>query len=72
MTTTVVSLTEPSVTKLHLSFSAINDAARCGKMYQLKRVLALPEAPGYAPLAGRAVHSATEAYDRMLYAETGR
>ena len=71
MTTTVVSLTEPSV-KPHLSFSAINDAARCGKLYQLKRVLALPEAPGYAPLAGRAVHSATEAYDRMLYAETGR
>lgn len=79
MTITVESLTEQSASmpqpvplKAHLSFSAINQMARCGKQFQLERVLGLPESPGYAALAGRAVHAATEAYDRMLFTELGR
>ena len=80
VTTTVESLTEQSVsisqtpappTKSHLSFSAIKTMADCGKRYQLQRVLELPETPGYAALAGRAVHAATEDYDRKLYLATG-
>lgn len=52
--------------KPHLSWSAISDYLRCGKAFQLSRVLGLPEQPGMSRAGGRAVHVATEAYDRWL------
>lgn len=52
----------------HVSYSALNDWLGCGKYYQLKRVLSLPEKPAWWNVGGRAVHAATEAYDRQTYA----
>lgn len=63
---------EPPQPPPHSSWSGISDASRCGKLYQLKRVLGLPEDPMMAAVAGRAVHAAIEAYNRMRFAELGR
>jgi hypothetical protein len=57
--------------KTHLSYSALSDYLRCGKLYQLKRLIGLPERPAWWNLGGHAVHSATEAFDRQMYAEYG-
>lgn len=56
----------------YISFSALSDFIRCGKYWQLKRLLKLPERPAYWNAGGRAVHQATEAYDRALFTERGR
>lgn len=55
----------------HLSYSALSDYLQCPKLYQLKRLLGLPEVPAWWQVGGKAVHSATEAYDRALYARQG-
>jgi hypothetical protein len=55
----------------HLSYSALTDYTKCGKLYQLNRVLKLPERPAWWSLGGRAVHAATEAHDRRLFATIG-
>jgi len=52
----------------HVSYSAFSDLLGCGKYFQLKRLLGLPERPAWWNIGGRAVHQATEAYDRQLYA----
>jgi hypothetical protein len=53
----------------HLSYSALSDWLSCGKLYQLKRMLGLPDRPAWWNVGGHAVHSATEAFDRQLFAE---
>lgn len=68
MTTTDTSVTN---NVSHTSYSAISDLVHCPKAYQLGRVLNLEQAPGYALAGGSAVHAATEAYDRIVHAETG-
>jgi hypothetical protein len=55
----------------HLSYSALAGYTRCGKHYQLSRVLGLPERPAWWNLGGHAVHAATEAYDRRVHATSG-
>jgi len=55
----------------HVSYSALSDFLRCGKLYQLKRLVGLPERPAWWNVGGRAVHKATEMYDRQLFAATG-
>lgn len=55
----------------HLSYSALTDFLKCGKYYQLSRILQLPERPAWWNIGGRAVHSATEAHDRRVHAATG-
>lgn len=55
----------------HLSYSQLSDWLRCGKRYQLARILGLPETPAWWNVGGHAVHSATEAYDRHIHALTG-
>jgi hypothetical protein len=55
----------------HVSYSALSDWLRCGKYFQLKRLLGLPERPAWWNIGGHAVHAATEAYDRMVYESIG-
>lgn len=57
--------------KPHVSYSALSDWLRCGKYFQLKRLLRFPEKPAWWNVGGHAVHSATEAHDRMVYAAIG-
>ena len=47
----------------HVSYSALDGYARCGKQYQLSRVLGLEEKPGLAALAGNVIHRASELID---------
>jgi hypothetical protein len=55
----------------HVSYSAISDWQGCGKYFQLKRMIGLPDRPAWWNVGGHAVHSATEAYDRQLYTAIG-
>jgi hypothetical protein len=50
----------------HVSHSQYSDWLRCGKAYELKRVLGLAEAPAWWSIGGKGVHSATETYDLSL------
>lgn len=56
----------------HLSYSAIDAWLRCGKAFQLLRVIGVPEQPAYALAGGRAVHSCIEAYERQQAALTAK
>lgn len=53
----------------HLSYSALNDYLGCPKYFQLKRLIGLPDRPSWWNVGGHAVHSATEAFDRRIFAE---
>lgn len=55
----------------HVSYSAMNDWLKCGKFYQLKRLLQLPEKPAWWNVGGHAVHTATEMYDRRRFEVSG-
>lgn len=55
----------------HHSFSALSDWLGCGKLYQLKRLVGLPDRPAWWNVGGHTVHAATEAFDRSLFAEYG-
>lgn len=55
----------------HFSYSGLGEWLKCGKSYQLSRVLGLPEKPAWWNIGGHAVHSATEAHDRHVYTTTG-
>lgn len=63
--------TEQPQPKKHISYSALNDFLQCGKAYQLKRMLQLPERPAWWNVGGHAVHTATEFYDRQRFATSG-
>ena len=47
----------------YVSFSAFTSWLRCGKAYQLGRLLDVNEQPAYYFVGGSAVHSVTEQYD---------
>ena len=53
-----------SAAPLHVSYSQISSWVRCGKAYELERVLKVPSFPSWAQVAGSAVHEATERMDR--------
>lgn len=74
MTITVASPTDVDapLVAAHTSVSGLGDAARCLKLYELKRIRGLPETPGAYLAGGSAVHDATEMYDRMLFTMSGR
>lgn len=72
MTVDDASLTRTTVPlRAHTSYSQVDELLRCGKAFQLHRVLQLPPSFGYARAGGSAVHEATEAYDRRRYAALG-
>lgn len=53
----------------HVSHSQYSSWLKCGKAYQLSRIIGLPEAPAWWSIGGTGVHSATEKYDRHLLAQ---
>lgn len=61
----------PEIPLTHLSYSSLTAYLKCGKAYELSRILKLPERPMWSSIGGRAVHEATEVHDHKRYAETG-
>ena len=49
---------EPSIG--HRSFSQFSSWAKCGKAYQLERVLQAPQVPAWYFIGGSAFHAAVE------------
>ena len=47
----------------HTSHSAIDGYTRCGKAFELRRVLKFPEPPAWYLIAGTAIHTATQQWD---------
>jgi hypothetical protein len=62
----------PPVEGGHISYSAYTDYRDCGKYYQLKRLMSLPEQPAWWNVGGSAVHAATEAFDHYFFAQYQR
>lgn len=42
----------------------------CPKKYQLRKVVRVEERPSFASIGGSAFHTATEAIDRLLHAQS--
>ena len=53
----------------HLSFSTVDGYRMCGKKVELSKVLRLEQRPGLAGIGGNAVHTASEAVDKLIYEE---
>jgi len=56
----------------HTSYSQLNAFLRCGKAYQLQRIIGLPESAAWWSIGGSAFHSATEDNDKRRFAITGK
>lgn len=56
----------------HVSFSQLNEWLECGKAYELKRLIQVPEWPAWWNIGGHGVHQATERYDRQRFEEDGQ
>lgn len=52
------------VTRPHVSYSSLSDWLKCGKLWQLKRLIGLPERPAMWNVGGHAVHAAIDEYNR--------
>lgn len=50
-----------------LSYSKVNQLLTCGEQFRLERIEHLGGRPSTASIAGRIIHSATEAVDRKLF-----
>lgn len=66
-----MSTDDTKASKPHVSYSAFSDWLSCGKAFQLKRILMLPEKPTWWNVGGHAVHAATESFDRAQFAALG-
>lgn len=53
----------------HVSYSQFTEWSKCGKAYELKKVLGLSESPSWWGIGGHGVHAATEQYDRLSLEE---
>jgi hypothetical protein len=53
--------------KNYVSHSALNTWLSCGWQFYLSRIQHVPEQPSYWLAGGKAVHEATEYYDRMFH-----
>lgn len=51
----------------HLSYSSFTAWLKCGKAYELQKILGLQEQPAWWSIGGSAFHSATEEMDRLQY-----
>lgn len=50
----------------HVSYSQFVEWSKCGKAYELKKLLGLAEQPAWWSIGGHGVHAATETFDRKL------
>lgn len=50
----------------HISYSALDTYISCGQRYYLTRIEKVSEQPAWWFVGGNAIHSATEAFDRMF------
>lgn len=53
----------------HFSHSQITSWLRCGKAYQLSRLVQAPEKPAVYLVSGNAMHSVIESINRRFFAE---
>lgn len=51
----------------HLSYSAIDSYLRCGKAFELERVVGVPRSSAWYFVGGSTVHEVTEEYDRLFF-----
>lgn len=57
-------MTEVAAPPAHVSYSQLSSWLRCGKAYELERIIGVPSVLTWAQVAGSAVHEATERIDR--------
>jgi len=55
-----------------VSYSAFTSWLRCGKAFQLERILGIEGVPAWYFVGGSVVHKVTELYDQALYEAEGR
>lgn len=55
-----------------VSYSAFTAWLRCGKAYQLERILGVEGVPAWYFVGGQVVHEITEHIDRHLFQTEGR
>lgn len=53
----------------YVSYSQLSSWLKCGKQYELRRIVEVEETPSWALVGGSAVHSATEALDLARWLE---
>lgn len=63
---------EINTTAGYRSFSSLNSYLSCQKQWQLSRIAKVTERPSWWLAGGKAVHTATEVFDRQVFEETGR
>ena len=61
----------PNAPPEHVSYSQFNEWVECGKAYELRRLLGVPERPAWWNIGGHGVHRAAESLDRKRFEETG-
>ena len=55
-----------------VSYSSFTSWLRCGKAYQLERIMGLEGTPAWYFVGGSVVHKVSEVYDFALFATEGR
>lgn len=55
-----------------VSYSAFTSWLRCGKAYQLERILGVETLPTWYFVGGSVVHTVSEAFDHQLFEREGR
>lgn len=65
-------MVEIGVGGAYRSYSSFTAWLSCGKAWQLARLVLVKEQPAWWFAGGKAVHTATEAYDNQLFESEGR
>lgn len=55
-----------------VSYSAFTSWLRCGKAFQLERILGIEGVPAWYFVGGSVVHKVTERFDQALFEAEGR
>jgi hypothetical protein len=56
----------------HTSHSQLSSFLRCGKAYELQRIIGVPESAAMWLIGGSAFHEASENNDRRRYSISGK
>lgn len=63
---------EISTTAGYRSYSSLTSWMSCGRAWYLSRTAKVTERPSWWLAGGKAVHTASEVFDRQVFEETGR